>query len=536
MEGGGKGPVRGLPALIGLAIAIAVTALIALSGRFVTTPAKQAVLPATAPSTDIHARENAERQEAQRRDAERIAAERAATDRKAAEERADAERKAAEARAEAERAEAARKSDEAQRAEAARKAEAAQKAEADRREAERRRLEAEQQAEVARRAAAEHERIDAEKRAAQKLAEARRAAAEAQITAAAEAQMKAAAEAQMKAAAEARLQTDAAEADWRASAAGGVAALQAYLQRHPDGAHAAEARAALDGHLHPRSAREKSGAVARARTPRAAQDTAMREKAPPRAANTHPSARPAASKSADRHQRKSAFSARRPKSTLDANGERVIRIARGNRTRIVAAATKPGVAAKTTDDKTTHDETTALVAELFPAEPPPASARYDIPESSFSGMRAYGEATKFILAALEGGGYAERSFFSTEGGGVAMVTRLERIADNGAPSNARWSLKQPPDGAVEKTLAFLRGKFAVEAGRYRATLFMLHDRPAPAIVKTAVGGRSERGTTCAALIYEFVSDGATVRLVENGLSAKEHLAKAGLLKAFEPAR
>lgn len=151
-------------------------------------------------------------------------------------------------------------------------------------------------------------------------------------------------------------------------------------------------------------------------------------------------------------------------------------------------------------------------------------------------MRAYGEATKFILAALEGGGYAERSFFSTEGGGVAMVTRLERIADNGAPSNARWSLKQPPDGAVEKTLAFLRGKFAVEAGRYRATLFMLHDRPAPAIVKTAVGGRSERGTTCAALIYEFVSDGATVRLVENGLSAKEHLAKAGLLKAFEPAR
>ena len=262
----------------------------------------------------------------------------------------------------------------------------------------------------------------------------------------------------------------------------------------------------------------------------------MREKAPPRAANTHPSARPAASKSADRHQRKSAFSARRPKSTLDANGERVIRIARGNRTRIVAAATKPGVAAKTTDDKTTHDETTALVAELFPAEPPPASARYDIPESSFSGMRAYGEATKFILAALEGGGYAERSFFSTEGGGVAMVTRLERIADNGAPSDSRWSLKQPPDGAVEKTLAFLRGKFAVEPGRYRATLFMLHDRPAPAIVKTAVGGRSERGTTCAALIYEFVSDGATVRLVENGLSAKEHLAKAGLLKAFEPAR
>ena len=66
-----------MPALIGLAIAIAVTALIALSGRFVTTPAKQAVLPATAPSTDIHARENAERQEAQRRDAGRIAAERA---------------------------------------------------------------------------------------------------------------------------------------------------------------------------------------------------------------------------------------------------------------------------------------------------------------------------------------------------------------------------------------------------------------------------------------------------------------------------
>ena len=497
MEGGGKQPVRGLPALIGLAIALAVTAVIALSGHLVTPPTKQSSLPVTSPSADTRARENVEQQEAQRREADRIAAERAVADKKAAEERADVERKAAAARAETERAEAARKS------------EAAQKAET-----ERRRLEAERQAEVARQAAAEHERIDAEKRAAQKLAEARRGEAEA------------------------RLKADAAEADWRASAAGGVAALQAYLQRRPDGAHAAEARAALDGLLHPRSAREIGGATTRAKAPEAANDTAGRERAPPRTgprgATTRPSAKPASAQSAERHQRKSAAVARRPKSVLGANGERVIRIARANAPKAPTAASPARMASSATTVK--QDKTTAPVMEFFPAEPPPASARYDIPEATFAAMRAYGEATKFILAALEGGGYAERSFFSTEGGGVAMVTRLERIADDGAPSDSRWSLKQPPDGAVEKTLAFLRGKFAVEPGRYRATLFMLHDRPAPTIVKTSAGGRPERGTTCAALIYEFVSDGSTVRLVENGLSAKEHLAKAGLLKAFEPAR
>ncbi|MCB1541068.1 MAG: hypothetical protein KDJ25_09560 [Rhodoblastus sp.] len=488
-----------MPVLIGLAIALAVAAVLALSGAFVTPPIKQSLLPVTAPSADTRAREEAEHREVLRHEAEKMAAERAAADKKTAEERAEAERTAA-----------------AERAELARKTEAAQKVETERRETERRRLEA------ARKAAAdkeEHERIDAEKRAAQALAEARRTEAEA------------------------RLKADAAEADWRASAGGGAAALQSYLQRHPDGAHAADARAALDGLLNSRPARGKDVAPARDFTPDARDDAAARGQAPrrnqPRAAATrHPAKAAAPAQSADRRPRKRGHaSTARLKPVLGANGERVIRIVRANALKSPAARVAVASPAPKTDAAAApkQDQTARPVAELFPAEPPRASARYDIPEAIFAAMRTYGEATKFLLAALENGGYAERSFFSTQGG-VAMITRLERIADDGAPMPARWSLKQPPDGAVEQTLAFLRGKFAVEPGRYRTIVFQLHDHPAPAIVKTAAGGRSKGGTTCAVLVYEFVSDGSTVRLVENGLSAKEHLAKAGLLKAFEPAR
>ena len=160
-------------------------------------------------------------------------------------------------------------------------------------------------------------------------------------------------------------------------------------------------------------------------------------------------------------------------------------------------------------------------------------------------------------AALETGGYVERSFFSTEAGGVAMVTRLERINDDGtpAPAAARWALKLPPDGAVSEAIAFLRGLFFIEPGHYRTIVFILQDQPfaqddKPAsepqarawisrganIISPDVGQKSYAGAHCTALIYEFASDGASVKLVDGGLTGKEHLARSGLLAALEPAR
>ena len=76
----------------------------------------------------------------------------------------------------------------------------------------------------------------------------------------------------------------------------------------------------------------------------------------------------------------------------------------------------------------------------FPWPPPAASASYVLPDRLLASYHTVGSVVDAILAALERSGYVERSFFRTEAGGVALVTRLERINDDGTSSAAteRW--------------------------------------------------------------------------------------------------
>ena len=52
-----------------------------------------------------------------------------------------------------------------------------------------------------------------------------------------------------------------------------------------------------------------------------------------------------------------------------------------------------------------------------------------------------GEVVGAIVSALERNGYVERSFFGIKDGGVALVTRLERIGDDGSSvlEPQRWA-------------------------------------------------------------------------------------------------
>ena len=59
----------------------------------------------------------------------------------------------------------------------------------------------------------------------------------------------------------------------------------------------------------------------------------------------------------------------------------------------------------------------------FPWPPPAASASYVLPDALLEGYQTVGEAIAAMLSALERSGYVERSFFRTEDGGVALVTR-----------------------------------------------------------------------------------------------------------------
>jgi hypothetical protein len=188
----------------------------------------------------------------------------------------------------------------------------------------------------------------------------------------------------------------------------------------------------------------------------------------------------------------------------------------------------------------------ALLPE-FPWPPPAASASYVLPRVLFEKDATVGQVADAIVSALERKGYVERSFFRTGAGGVALVTRLERINDDGSSfaDAERW----PAETLRSSTLAsFLRGLFFVDPGRYRIIVFILQDLPfsqspdrvtgddarawlraganvLPREVADSLFGDGQ----CTALVYEFASDGTAVRMVESRLTGKEHLERAGLV-------
>jgi Caspase domain len=192
----------------------------------------------------------------------------------------------------------------------------------------------------------------------------------------------------------------------------------------------------------------------------------------------------------------------------------------------------------------------------FPWPPPAASSSYVLPKQLFKNRETIGQLTDSIISALESSGYVERSFFKTRHDGTALVTRLERIHDDGSPwaGHERW----PTHGAKYDTgadlLSFLRGLFYADPGRYRVIVFIIQDMPFFQS-KDKVTGEAARtwlrsganklpretaarplsSADCTALVYEFASDGTAVRFVESRLTGKQHLERAGVMAFLQKA-
>ena len=170
----------------------------------------------------------------------------------------------------------------------------------------------------------------------------------------------------------------------------------------------------------------------------------------------------------------------------------------------------------------------------------------------FAGFRTVGEVTGSILGALEHNGYVERSFFRTPQGGVALVTRLERINDDGSPSaEARWPAGEPHT-STRSLLDLLQGLFYVDPGHYRVIVFVAQDLPFSQSAETITAQQAQAWLTVGAnvlspeiaalpfdgghvtvLIYEFASDGSKVQVVTSQLTGKQHLEKAGVLAILD---
>ena len=187
----------------------------------------------------------------------------------------------------------------------------------------------------------------------------------------------------------------------------------------------------------------------------------------------------------------------------------------------------------------------------FPWPPPAASATYVLPETVFERGRTTGQVVTTIIAALERKGYVERSFFTTPADGVVLVTRLERINEDGssAADLQRW----PAVGEAARSSSvgfaqFLRGLFYVDPGRYRVIVFILQDAPFRQSTEQRITGQQARAWLrtganvlpreladrgyrgdCTVLVYEFASDGTAVRVVESRLTGLQHLERSGVL-------
>jgi hypothetical protein len=191
----------------------------------------------------------------------------------------------------------------------------------------------------------------------------------------------------------------------------------------------------------------------------------------------------------------------------------------------------------------------------FPWPPPAASASDVLPRSLFGNNATVGEETAAIIAALEQNGYVERSFYSTpEVGGVALITRLERIKDDGSPASAnlRWGGEYQISSL--NLVQFLSGLFYADPGHYRVIVFILQEKPfeqspdkqlsskqagellvsGANVLPPEVAERPVEGSHCTALIYEFANDGNGLHKVESSrLTGRQHLEKAGLFAALE---
>jgi hypothetical protein len=190
----------------------------------------------------------------------------------------------------------------------------------------------------------------------------------------------------------------------------------------------------------------------------------------------------------------------------------------------------------------------------FPWPPPAASSFYVLPKSIFGRHTRIGQLVDAIISALESAGYVERSFFRAEGNGITLVTRLERINDDGSPwpGSERWPTRGRQGDTATDLLGFLRGLFYADPGRYRVIVFIIQDTPFFQSAEKVTGEearswlRSGANTlpseaseqplglsNCTALIYEFASDGTAVRVVESRLTGRQHLEKSGLMAFLE---
>ncbi|MFP4518736.1 MAG: hypothetical protein ACLFQ5_04705 [Oceanicaulis sp.] len=197
-----------------------------------------------------------------------------------------------------------------------------------------------------------------------------------------------------------------------------------------------------------------------------------------------------------------------------------------------------------------------LPSHPWPPEAPSARARLDADLFRVNGADTTLKDVGDRLAdALSEAGYAEYKFYAVDTYGIAVVTRLEGVAPDGAPLEAALRYVPPGEDAPFSITNYLLRLFVAPEGYYRYIVFIINDQPYPmadatldeavALSRLTDGGLTgapdgldayafHEGYEVDALIYEFRKEAGGVALLAPGrLPPLAHLDGAGLLAALE---
>ena len=109
----------------------------------------------------------------------------------------------------------------------------------------------------------------------------------------------------------------------------------------------------------------------------------------------------------------------------------------------------------------------------FPWPPPSCNARFELPESAFTGFKTLGDVDRKVRLALDAKGYAQRSYFSVPNG-FAIVTQLEQYnGEDGSVRNdrTRW-LDYPAKDNFMGVMEYLKSFVMPQKGHFRLFVFV----------------------------------------------------------------
>lgn len=230
---------------------------------------------------------------------------------------------------------------------------------------------------------------------------------------------------------------------------------------------------------------------------------------------------------------------------------------------IIVSVLLAGAAAWGQNSETTAQPVPPQFEKFMIGEPPRASARVALPESSgiLKHEAKMGPAARMLSERLAANGYVEQAWFVVSPDqkrleGLAVLTRLERIDDAGKSVQVeRFSLDPFTSEIASITDYFKRLLVKVPKGRYRAFAFYLTigmsprqtSPPTADSVNTLFtsGSRSvalfdkiqvDWPLVCTAYVYEFQRDGpdGPAEFVTNSaIDGKAHLMAASLWQTLQ---